>query len=205
VQLLDFHGLGLRVVVYFEDEPALERKIELIKAICGYNGDVARWISVLPHCGMRLLDVDWKILKAVMHDPRRDSSEVAEETGVSKRTINRRLRRMTETNVAYLIPVRNVKMSKGNICSFLIFCSGKGRVSIREFLGSQPLRVDFIHNSARDVFIVTLVTDNLSEANEMREKLKALEEVREVRMGVLNDFVFIDDWLDHAVERQIVS
>lgn len=205
VQILDFHGTGLRVVLYFEDEFSLIRKKELIKSICGHEGEIPHWISNLPHCDLKLRNVDWKIVKWVMHDPRMDTSMVARQIRVSSRTVNRRLRRMTEAKVAYLIPVRNAKKAKGTICSFLFFCSESGREAIREFLRSQPVRVDFIYGSTKDIFISTLIANNPSEANEMQDQLKRLVGVSEVKMGLVNDFIFVDDWLDQRVARQIAK
>ena len=205
VQILDFHGTGLRVVLYFEDEFDLERKMRLIRSICAHEGEIPRWVSNLPGCGLRLRNVDWKIISHTMHDPRKDASEVARQSGVSSRTVNRRLRRMTQDKVAYLIPVRNVKKSKGIICSFLLLCSERGRAAIREFLGSQPARVDFIYDSAKGIFILTLIADNPSEADDLHDRLKALDGISEVRMGLLKDFIFVDDWLDQAVARRIAA
>jgi DNA-binding Lrp family transcriptional regulator len=203
VQILDFHGTGLRVVLYFENGFALSRKMELIKSICGDKGTMSYWISSLPHCNLRLRNIDWRIIRSVMHDPKKDASVVARQVGVSRRTVNRRLRRMTEEKVAYLIPVRNVKKSKGIICSFLIFCSEVGREAIDEFLKSQPTRVDFIYNSTKDLFILTLVTNNPSETSEFHAQLKNLPGVNEVKMEMLSDFIFVDDWLDQIVKQQI--
>ena len=205
VQILDFHGASLRVVIYFQDEFDLERKTKLLKAICGHRGEAPRWVSNLPPCKMRLKKVDWEIISRVMHDPRRDASVVAKESRVSSRTVNRRLRRMTEEKVAYLIPVRNVKKSKGVICSFLIICSERGRDAIQEFLRSTTARIDFIFDSAKEIFIATLIANNPSEANELHEQLKVLKGVSRVEMGLLKDFIFIDDWLDQAVARRIAA
>ena len=205
IEILDFHGTSLRVVLYFQDEFDLERKMKLLKSICGHEGEVHHWVSNLPSCKMRLKEVDWEILSHVLHDPRRDASEVAKESGVSSRTVNRRLRRMTDEKVAYLIPVRNVKKSKGVICSFLVTCSERGRDAIREFLRSRPTRVDFIFDSAKELFIATLIANNPSEAHELHDQLKALEGISRVEMGLLNDFIFVDDWLDRAVARKIAA
>ena len=112
---------------------------------------------------------------------------------------------MTEEKVAYLIPVRNVKKSKGVICSFLIVCSNRGRDAARDFLRSRPTRIDFIFDSAREVFIASLIADNPSEAHELHEQLKALKGVSKVDMGLLKEFLFVDGWLDQAVARKIAA
>jgi DNA-binding Lrp family transcriptional regulator len=205
VEILDFHGASIRVVFYFQDEFDLERKMRLMKSICGHDGEARYWISKLPDCKLKLKNLDWEIISRVMHDPRRDASDVARASRVSSRTVNRRLRRMAEEKVAYLIPVRDIKKWKGIVCSFLIICSEQGRDAIRDFLRSRRTRVDFIFDSAMGTFIATLIANNLSEANELHEKLKALKGISRVEMGLLKEFVFVDDWLDRAVARRMAA
>ena len=110
---------------------------------------------------------------------------------------------MTEEKVGYLIPVRNIKKLKGVICSFLIICSERGREAFQEFLRSTSARVDFIFDSAKEILIATLIANNPSEADELHEQLKVLKGVSRVEMGLLKDFIFVDDWLDQAVARRI--
>jgi DNA-binding Lrp family transcriptional regulator len=113
VMILDFHGKGLRIVLYYPNAPSLQRRINLISSVCGFSGEIPNWTTPSPKPEMRVGPTDWKILRAIRKDPRKEGASIAKQVGLSTRTINRRLRLMTESQVAYLIPMRDVKLSRG--------------------------------------------------------------------------------------------
>lgn len=202
VHIIDFHGPSLRIIFYFEDESSLRRKLDLIKSISGNHGEIRYWISHLPPVGMKLGNLDWKILKQIMHDPKRDAAEVADEIGVSKRTVNRRLKRMNGSNIAFLAPVRDIKKWRGTVCSFLVFATERGRTGIQDLLRTRTIKVEFALDLSKEASILTLAVGNPSEANEFLTELKNIGGVRQVKMGLVNDYVWVDDWLDRLVARQ---
>ena len=55
------------------------------------------------------------------------------------------------------------------------------------------------------IFVLTTVTDNLSQVNQLLEELKAIRGVSSVETGILNDFIFVEEWLDQAVTRQMAT
>jgi DNA-binding Lrp family transcriptional regulator len=203
MQILDFHGPSIRVIVYFEDDADLRRKMNLIGSITGHEGDAPHWVSKIPPCDVKLKKIDWMIIKSLMQDPRKDADAIAKDVGATNRTVNRRLKRMTEDHVAYLIPVRNVSRSRGTICSYLLSCSENGREAVRDLLRSRNLRVDFVYDSSKGVFIFTLVVDNPSQADDFLKELRLIVGVSDVKMGLMKAFIFVDGWLKRAVAKQV--
>jgi len=202
ILVLDFHGTGLRIVSYYDSQKSLERKIDLIKSICDYKGKAQSWKTELPKCDLRLREIDWRILKSIRKNPRRDVSEVANEAGVSTRTANRRIRAMVDSKVAYLIPIRNVKKSKGVLSCCIVSCTEDKKKEIEGEILSSGRRVDFGFNSAKDMLIITLALDNLEDADEVRAFISRIQGVEGVRMDILREFIFVDGWLDDLVERK---
>ena len=100
VIVIDFHGRGLRVIFYHEGQEDLSEKIRLISSICGRK-EIVLWRGGFPPCSLKLKRTDWEIMKALRNNPRRSPSEVAEEVGVSTRTVKRRLTMMTECRAFY--------------------------------------------------------------------------------------------------------
>ncbi len=198
--IFDYHGKSLRVVLYYESEQALRRKIELIRRI-SESKEVSYWKVKSPPSGLRLRQIDWKIFQAVRKDPRQDIANVARKVGVSTRTVNRRLKLMIQEKVACLIAVRNIKNSKGVTCSLLIYCSERGKKRVSELARSRLDRVDFAFSSVSDLFILTLNLGNLCEAEELIGQIRRLEGVNQIKMGVMKEFIFVDNWIDDVVER----
>ncbi|HZW56982.1 MAG TPA: winged helix-turn-helix transcriptional regulator [Nitrososphaerales archaeon] len=205
--LFDFSGPGLRAAFYYNGESSLQRKVELMREICHQRRDdpVLHWRVDAPPCRLKLRSTDWKIIRAIRKDPRRNSNEVARELGLSTRTVNRRLKLMTEDKVGYLLPLRNVRKSKGVMCTFLVFCPESKKEGINEMARSVADRVDFAYNSVKGLCLLTLFVDNLPEADEICESLRNAGGVSEVRMGILKNFIFVDDWVDEKIDEILSS
>jgi len=201
--ILDFHGPGLRIATYYENESALLRKVELIKTICGFAEQVPYWTTQMPRPRVKLRTIDWKIISLIRKDPRRDVSEISEKVRVSSRTVNRRLRMMIEEKVAYLIPLRNVRKSRGVVACFLIYCSEEEKQEVLAEMESRGKAIDFSYTSVKYLYILSILLDNLSESEDLLAWLKSRKTIRGVRMEIMKDFLFLDDWLDEMVTRQI--
>src|SRR5579872_491306 len=121
VLIFNFHGRALRIIFNYESEQSLERKLKLFRSICRCKEeDSFHWITPPLPCKAKPKILDWQILRAISKDPRRNLNDVSRETGVSTRTINRRLNAMIEGKTFYLVPVRNVKKSSGVLANFMI-------------------------------------------------------------------------------------
>jgi DNA-binding Lrp family transcriptional regulator len=201
VVIFDFHGKGIRIVVYYQNASSLERKISLIGSICGYSGEVQHWSTPSPKPEIDLKSTDWKVLRVLRKDPRKEVASIAKQVGVSTRTISRRLRQMTESHVAYLIPLRNVKMSRGVICCYLISCSDELKGQIEREIRIRGEHVDFEYASIKDLLLITLLTYNIARAEDLLHHIKNIKGVTEARMDVMKDFIFVDDWLDEVIDN----
>jgi DNA-binding Lrp family transcriptional regulator len=203
VLIFDFHGKGLRVVFNYETDQALERKLKLVRSICRCEEEQSIWwITSSPPCSVKVRNVDWHILKSISRDPRRNLRDVANEVGVSNRTVNRRLGAMIAGKMFYLIPVRNVKKSSGLLCNFVIRYQENSRRQIEELFG--PLRewIDFNYYE-KGLYNVSLMLDNITAADELTESLSGVKGLIDVRMNIIKDFIYVDDWLDDIIQGKI--
>lgn len=120
VQIVDFHGKEVEVVLWHEGEQDLLRKVQLISSICG-DEEAFYWPLEIPRSNHRLRKTDWQILKAMRKEPRKSLLEIAAEIRASVRTVKRRLALMTKENVSFL-PIPSFKKSPTLSISFLVHC-----------------------------------------------------------------------------------
>lgn len=204
VLVFDYHGKEVRVIFYFDSEQSLARKIKLIISICGSKTDkVIFWNSSYPHSSFRIRKTDWQILSVLWNDPRQNAADIAKEVRVSTRTVNRRLKLMTELKVFSLIPVRNIKNSTGLFCSFLILCPEEMKKEIDLLVNSIDRPVDYINARESKIYLVTLVFENIGKAEEFEGKIRALRDMEEVRMNIIKEFNFVDSWFDEVLQREL--
>jgi len=201
--IFDFHGKAIRVVFNFASEQNLKRKLELLRSICRCKeSQSVYWITTSPACTVNLRKIDWEILRAISRDPRRNLGALASELKVSSRTVNRRLRAMIEGKAFYLIPVRNLKKSAGLLCNFIIQHEPKSHGEIEEVLDRFRPRMDFVYME-RGLYNVSLMLDNITTADEISETLGSVRGVDDVKMNIVKDFIFVDEWLDDVFERKL--
>lgn len=99
--IADYRGKGLVVVIYYENDESLERKVRLIESICG-SQRLAVLRSVFPRPDVKMRKVDWRIVGVMREDAKRDLEDVATSLGVSTRTVQRRLSVMKEGKAVFV-------------------------------------------------------------------------------------------------------
>lgn len=204
VQIIDFHGRELEVVVYYEDEHDLSRKVQLISSICA-DKKPFYWLVDFPTSSIRLRKTDWQILKAMRKDPRKSLVEIASEIHASVRTVRRRLSLMTKGNVSHLMPVPSFEKSVSFSCSLLIHCpDSKKRNALDKLLLSKVEKIVF-HASSQEYSIVAGVFQNFHEADQTARWIRQVDGVDDLKMRIMKDFIFLGDWLDREIEKRLLE
>ena len=200
IVITSFEGKGLFVMFYTEPGEALTRKVQLICSICETR-DFTTLNSYFPPCDLKLSATDWKIIWAIRDEPRKNLSEVAKEARVTTRTVNRRLTLLTERRAFFLMGLPNFRQLIGTTGNFLIFCSDEERrSSVAKSIISRFENTAFAAVT-RSVIMCNIFFHNLSEAEQAYEWIKSLEEVRRVRMRIMKDLIFVEDWLDYQMKK----
>ncbi len=204
VFVIDFHGSAARVVLFYDGDLALARKAEFLGRLC-HSPTPTSWPGVVPPSDFRPRRTDWRIIQALRRAPRRSLSQVADELGLSARTIKRRVAAMTEANAFFLMPVIQVSQFDGVIANFAFSClAPEKKRAIDERIRSKFPRVQFEFTSSRERSSFNIVCRNLSGAEGTRAWIQGLDGVDGLRMGILRDFA-ITEWLDAEIERRLID
>ncbi|MGQ0797480.1 MAG: AsnC family transcriptional regulator [Methanobacteriota archaeon] len=202
VLIIDFHGRALRVVLYYETEQDLSRRIQVMSSLARAQ-NMVRWTGGIPPSVVVLTKTDWRVVKALRKDPRRRLTEVAGELGISPRTVKRRLARMTAAKSFFVLSMLKGSGYAGAISSFLIFCADeKKKRAVDREMPTKLTRMAFFVTTAKGFSMFTGVCDNLSEAESIYRWVKGLDGVQEVRMDIVRGNLLVDKWLDGEIERR---
>ena len=197
--IASYLGGPLRVVIYHESEESAERKIRLIASICGVRKEDTTLVKVAPRFYGTLRRTDWMVLGAISKDPRKKSAEIASELGLSSRTVNRLIRKLTESRAIFLVGVIDVERSHGVSVSYLVRCNDEAKREVGKLVESQ--KVSFATPATNEYYTAILFFKNVSEAERFKDKLVNVPGVEEVRMYILRDHIFVDTWLDEVIRR----
>lgn len=204
VTILDFLGKGISVVLYYEDDAALGRMAEKIGSICGSKPVVVRQAFPRPEVVMK--KVDWEIINVMTDDARMDLQEVADRTGATMRTIQRRLAKMIEGKAIYLSGRPIYGKMTGLSCNFLIFCpdATKKQTMDMEVL-SEVRRLERSDIASKEYSLFTINCENPKEADEALAWLKSFDGVEWVRIGIIKEAFHIQDWLKTEIQKRALA
>jgi DNA-binding Lrp family transcriptional regulator len=117
--LVNYFGSSMRVVLYFEDEAALKRQVELIARISSMENILTREIH-FPPCAAKLAEGDLEVLRSLLSDPTKSYDAMSEETGMSNKTVKRRLERMLRGMALFKIPSLDPGSLRGAVLGELL-------------------------------------------------------------------------------------
>jgi DNA-binding Lrp family transcriptional regulator len=202
-RIIDFRGKELLVSVCSEKGESLTRKIQLIESICGSSKSTV-WKSRFPPTHARMKKIDWMILNAMREDARRDLDGVAQELGVSTRTVQRRLSAMIEGKAVYLAGDAQVGAVGGLMCCFLVFSPDhEKKKAVDDSIQSSFDRIGISDFSPEEYSVFGMHCENPPEADRVLEEVKAFDGVQNARMNIMNELILVQDWMMDEIERHM--
>jgi DNA-binding Lrp family transcriptional regulator len=203
VLIMDFYDRPLRVVFYYENERDKERRLDLIKSICGDENPTAWQVGYAPS-NVKLKRTDWQILKALRSDSMQSNAEIAKEVRVSARTVKRRLSLMTETGAIHSFAMGDVKRMPGMAYYFLVDCPNekKKREVDEQILGRLENAV-FVDTANKQFSQYSAVFHNVGEADETYRWIKRLDGAENTRMSLMREIISVSDWFDKEIDSHL--
>ena len=203
VKILNFRGKGLQVMLYYQDEAALNRETEFLRSICGVP-ESTTWDLGFPRPGIRMKAMDWKIAEAMLPDARQSLERVSESIGLSVRTIERRLDSMAEGRAVYLQGTPNFKRFVGLSCVFLVFCPNRRKkATVDNLILARAQRTELSNTSSVQYSTFVMVFDNLHEADDTLTWIRNLDGVESVKLGVMKELIVEESWMKDAIRKRI--
>jgi DNA-binding Lrp family transcriptional regulator len=195
---------GFRLVFFYEDDTDFERKSRLISSICGVIKPYASWQIPFPPSRMKLKKTDWQIIQSLLGDSRKNVSEIAEEIEVSTRTIRRRLDSMTEDNSFFPNPIVDASKVDGFLYHFVVaYDNKKDKAKVDQTLHESTEGIMFVDTNAELYSVIGAICQNISEANQISNRLRTQKGVREVTVRVFEDIIPVTGWIRHEIEKRL--
>lgn len=194
----------------YRTKPELERKLRLLQNLVG-KADLMKFYDVpYPPVTKPLSPLDWSIIKNLWGDARRPLSDVAEEIGVSARTVKRRFDRMARDGGFYIIPIVDPANVPGLILPQFVFEFKEGAEPailnmICKTLQDRLVCIDGCFGVGSPCFSVGLYANTIGEVEELRRRVATVEGIRRVQVLVLASSVEKFDWIYETIEQKAVS
>jgi DNA-binding Lrp family transcriptional regulator len=183
---------GPLTIVFFRHEDSgqsPQREINLIRKLSG-AAELKLAHVPWPNVSMKMTENDWTIIRAMQRDPRKSYVTISKQTGISTRTVQRRLRRMLKEAVIYNLPALNYQALDGTLIGGLIIghSQERGQGLIREVHAAldQYLWYSFPMlppETERVCYtMISLALPNVAKAREILTWVREQEGVRDARI-----------------------
>ena len=208
MEIHNFLGPEMCVDLSHRGPEDLSRKLRLLAEFTGDAAPTRFYERQMPSVARSLTPLDWRILKALRYKGRRPLSEVADEVGVSLRTVRRRFDRMAAEGSFFVVPAIDPGKAPGILLYELLFYL---KPDAAESVPAQVLRTlddryvyHYIPSSkALGNFDVLLYAESAGEIEEVPQKARALPGVAKVTALVFRGWTEYTDWIDAAIEERV--
>jgi len=208
VEIHNFLGPEMCVDVSHRGPEDLSRKLRLLAEFTGDAAPERIYERHMPSVERTLTPLDWRILKALRYKGRRPLAEVADEVGVSPRTIRRRFDRMAGEGSFFVVPAIDPGKAPGILLYELLFHLNPDAA---ESVPGQVLRMlddrylyHYVPSSkALGNFDVLLYAESSGETEEVRQKVRSLPGVAKVTALVFRAWREYTGWIDGAIDERM--
>jgi len=208
VEIHNFLGPEMCVDLSHRGPDDLSRKLRLLAEFTGDAAPTRFYERQMPSVGRALTPLDWRILKALRYKGRRPLAEVADEVGVSPRTVRRRYDRMAAEGSFFIVPAIDPGKAPGILLYELLFYLSPDAT---ESVPGQVLRMlderyvyHYVPSSkALGNFDVLLYAESAGEIEEVRQKVRSLSGVAKVTALVFRAWREYTEWIDAAIEERM--
>jgi DNA-binding Lrp family transcriptional regulator len=198
--IFEFYGGTVGVVLFHEPGAPFERQLALLASLSGATP--RPWEMTLPPCALELTRTDWRIVRALRCDPRRPFTEVAEEVGVSTKTLQRRVDRLTAARACFTSSVIDFARARGVIPVEVAVPHRDEacRDGIDAFLRATPHLV--FSRFERAISGISFAAWNLADVDAYRRELADVAGAEGAAVRVLLHRTSVDAWLDERIEHE---
>ncbi|MBI4394081.1 MAG: AsnC family transcriptional regulator [Euryarchaeota archaeon] len=198
--LFEYYVAGPAVVFFNPSGAAFERQLALLANITG--PPASRASVTCPPATIEPSETDWKIIAALRRGARRPYDEIAEEIGLSERTLRRRVDALTAGRAVILSVITGpLKVDSGVMFHMGVeYGDTKARSAVDGELKELPGLVfsSFEGPASR----VSGVIESMLELDKRRDHFAKMQGVKAVRADVQLARRSITHWMDEEVERR---
>jgi DNA-binding Lrp family transcriptional regulator len=198
------HGNFLGIVLVYEDEASLGKRLELIRRIGGVKEEMFSRI-LFPPCKLVLKLSEWEMVSRLVKGVPREPSKIADELGISVRTLRRKVVVMGQEGAIYTQPNVNFgALADAVPADLMVVYKSQGEKARAE---QEVLRLvdDYIFYPGiwETMDVHSLVLPNPLVATRLAEKVRRVPGVRASRIELVDEHLDQMEAFTGYVDRRI--
>lgn len=204
VAIYDFLGSDMCVDFAYNGDDDLARKLRLVRRLTEQDDVVPFYDRAFPPPARELSRLDWRIIRALRGDGRRSPNAVAEDLGVSARTVRRRLDQMEKEGAFDVVAVLDLgKVSELSVFNLVFHMDDPADQAVKAA----------IHRTFDEVFMyawqppskqfgsyhATVFARDNAEMEGLRRKGASIEGVARCDVMIPCGAYYTEAWVDGAI------
>jgi DNA-binding Lrp family transcriptional regulator len=155
-----------------------------------------------------LSETDLRIIKCLISNPRMEMNDIARETSISGRTVNRRLTKLKDDNVLKFFVLCNPVHTVGYI-QFALIVNTADRSSYHQIVGriyehlGENILFQLPVTDPDNVVTFLLFSQDIFAADGILKKVESFDGVKRVELFVLTDTTSYDEWVLREINKKL--
>ncbi len=153
----------------------------------------------------RLTKTDWKIVNCIKDNCRKTDVEIADELGISSKTVKRRLSYMRENNI--ILFMIDLDTSAADFLSYLLIVKFQ-RIASESFNKVMQIVKNYFYVwrvANQEAFIITVFINKLREIDEHVKEIENIPYVKEVISFVPTKMFYFENWIDKLIQSNAID
>jgi DNA-binding Lrp family transcriptional regulator len=171
--------------------------------------DVENFILLIPQSlsfkNTRLTKTDWKIINSIKDNCRKTDVEIANELGISSKTVKRRLKYLTE-NIIILFMI-DLDTSAADFLSYMLIVRFE-KIASESFNQVMEIIKNYFYVwrvANQEAFIITVFIDKLRDIEEQVKKIEKIPLVKDVINFVPTKMIYFESWIDKLIKSNALD
>jgi hypothetical protein len=141
----------------------------------------------------------------MLRNAERKITEIAAEIKVSTRTVKRSLNQMMDASAIFIMPMIDQRNSGGVSYQLMVENEEGKRSEVERLVAAKIDNLVFSAADSRNGSIFGFTGRNVAGGNEILRWVKQQPGVRSARMNIVEEVVYVFDWLERELERLSIT
>lgn len=153
----------------------------------------------------RLIKTDWNIIKSIKDNCRKTDVEIANELGISSKTVKRRIGYLRENNI--ILFMIDLDTSAAEFLSYLLIVKFQkiASESLNKVMKIVKKYFYVWRVANQEAFIFTVFIDKLREIDEQVKEIEKIPHVKDVINYVPTKMFYFENWIDKLIEKNATN
>jgi len=148
----------------------------------------------------RLIKTDWKIINSIKDNCRKTDVEIANELGISPKTVKRRLSYLRQNNI--ILFMIDLDTSAADFLSYLLIIKFQ-KIASESFSKIMKIVKNYFYVwkvANQEAFIFTVFINKLRDIDDQVREIEKIPYVKEVISFIPTKMFYFENWIDRLIK-----